>query len=88
MVLSNAAWSEYFVHEICKLVGSTFKSSKGFFGREGQLFWVLAWRCECLRLSAPLGTDFVAGVLFIVEARVMTRKEIARERQFPMEQRV
>jgi len=32
--------------------------------------------------------DFVAGVLFIVEARIMTRKEIARERQFPMEQRV
>ena len=32
--------------------------------------------------------DYVAGVLFIVEARIMRRKEIAREKQYPMEQRV
>lgn len=31
---------------------------------------------------------YVAGVLFIVEARIMLRKDIARERQFPMEKRV
>merc|ERR1711884_237840 len=32
--------------------------------------------------------DYVAGVLFIVEARIIRRKEIAREKQYPMEQRV
>ena len=32
--------------------------------------------------------DFIAGVLFIVEARIMARKEIARERQYPMEHKV
>ena len=32
--------------------------------------------------------DYIAGVLFIVEARIMRRKEIAREKQYPMEQRV
>jgi len=51
------------------------------------------WENNYLSWSFGLGfvgavADFVAGVLFIVEARIMTRKEIARERQFPMEQRV
>lgn len=32
--------------------------------------------------------SFVDGILFIVEARIMQRKEIAREMRFPMEQRV
>jgi hypothetical protein len=32
--------------------------------------------------------DFVAGVLFIVEARIIARKEIAREQQFQMERKV
>ena len=32
--------------------------------------------------------DYVAGVLFLVEARIMRRKEIARDKQYPMEQRV
>ena len=32
--------------------------------------------------------DYIAGVLFLVEARIMRRKEIAREKQYPMEQRV
>ncbi len=31
---------------------------------------------------------FVSGVLFMVEARIIARKEIARERMYPMEQRV
>ena len=30
----------------------------------------------------------VAGVLFLIEARIIRRKEIARDKQFPMEQRV
>jgi len=51
------------------------------------------WENNYLSWSFGLGFvgavfDFIAGVLFIVEARIMTRKEIARERQFPMEQRV
>merc|ERR1712077_11500 len=32
--------------------------------------------------------NYVSGVLFIVEARIIRRKEIAREKQYPMEQRV
>ena len=32
--------------------------------------------------------NFTGGILFLVEARIMRRKEIAREKQFPMEQRV
>jgi hypothetical protein len=31
---------------------------------------------------------FVSGILFMVEARIMARKEIAREIKFPMEKRV
>ncbi len=31
---------------------------------------------------------FISGGLFLVEARIIERKEIARERMFPMEQRV
>ena len=31
---------------------------------------------------------FVDGVLFLVEARIIQRKEIAREMKFPMEQRI
>jgi len=51
------------------------------------------WENNYLSWSFGLGVvgavfDWVAGVLFIVEARIMTRKDIARERQFPMEQRV
>ena len=32
--------------------------------------------------------DIVGAILFIIEARIMRRKEIAREIQYPMEQRV
>ena len=32
--------------------------------------------------------NYVSGVLFLVEARIIRRKEIAREKQYPMEQRV
>ncbi len=32
--------------------------------------------------------QYVCGVLFLVEARIIARKEVARERQYPMEQRV
>ena len=32
--------------------------------------------------------DFIAGTLFIVEARIIARKEIAREMQYPMEKAV
>ena len=32
--------------------------------------------------------QYVTAVLFLVEARIQARKEIARERAFPMEQRV
>lgn len=32
--------------------------------------------------------NYVSGVLFLVEARIIKRKEIAREKQYPMEQRV
>ncbi len=31
---------------------------------------------------------FVSGVLFMIEARIIMRKEMAREKQFPMEKRV
>ena len=31
---------------------------------------------------------YVCGILFLVEARIIMRKEIAREKQYPMEQRV
>ena len=32
--------------------------------------------------------DFLGAILYILEARIMARKEIAREIQYPMEQRV
>jgi hypothetical protein len=32
--------------------------------------------------------DFVGGILFLVESRIMRRKEIARQKQFPMERRI
>ena len=32
--------------------------------------------------------DFVDGILFLVESRIIKRKEVARQRQFPMEKRV
>ena len=32
--------------------------------------------------------DFVAGFLFLVESRIMKKKQVARQRQFPMEKRV
>ena len=50
---------------------------------------------EHLYLSWSFGLAFVgvfasvvSGILFMVEARIITRKEIARERMFPMEKRV
>ena len=50
---------------------------------------------EHLYLSWSFGLAFVgvfaaavSGILFLVEARIITRKEIARERMFPMEKRV
>jgi len=32
--------------------------------------------------------DFLGAILYILEARIMARKEVAREIQYPMEQRV
>ena len=32
--------------------------------------------------------DFLSAILFIIESRIVRRKEIAREIQYPMEQRV
>lgn len=32
--------------------------------------------------------DYIAGILFIIEARIIARKEIAREQQYPMERKV
>ena len=32
--------------------------------------------------------DFVGGILFLVESRIMKRKDIAREKQYPMERRL
>eukprot|EP00096_Caligus_rogercresseyi_P002216 TRINITY_DN14296_c0_g1_i1.p1 TRINITY_DN14296_c0_g1~~TRINITY_DN14296_c0_g1_i1.p1 ORF type:complete len:229 (-),score=33.81 TRINITY_DN14296_c0_g1_i1:229-915(-) len=51
------------------------------------------WENNYLSWSFGLGFvgvafEFVGGVLFIVEARIMARKEIAREQQYPMEKRV
>ena len=51
------------------------------------------WEHNYLSWSFGLGFvgvvfQYVSGVLFLVEARIILRKEIAREKQYPMEQRV
>ncbi|CAB4063977.1 unnamed protein product [Lepeophtheirus salmonis] len=51
------------------------------------------WENNYISWSFGLGfvgvvMEFVSGVLFIVESRIMLRKEIAREKQYPMEKRV
>ena len=51
------------------------------------------WENNYLSWAFALGCvgalfDYIAGVLFIVEARIIARKEIAREQQYPMEKAV
>lgn len=51
------------------------------------------WEHNYLSWSFGLGFvgvffQFVSGILFLIEARIITRKELARERRYPMEQRV
>lgn len=51
------------------------------------------WENNYLSWAFGLGVvgalfDYIAGILFIVEARIIARKEIAREQQYPMERKV
>ena len=51
------------------------------------------WENNYISWSFGLGfvgvvLEYIAGVLFLVEARIIRRKEMAREEQFPMEKRV
>jgi len=51
------------------------------------------WENNYLSWSFGLGFvgvvfQYVSGILFLVEARIIQRKEVAREKQYPMEQRV
>jgi hypothetical protein len=51
------------------------------------------WEHNYLSWSFGLGFlgvifEYIAGILFYVEARIITRKELAREKQHPLEQRV
>ena len=51
------------------------------------------WEQNYISWSFGLGfvgvvMEYIAGVLFLVEARIIRRKEMARDEQFPMEKRV
>ena len=80
--------------KIYSLLGALANIALVIFGAKGDnRDFMPDWENNYLSWAFGLGCvgalfDYIAGVLFIVEARIIARKEIAREQQYPMEKAV